>query len=165
VYTACMNTREEKTIYELFKLSIIFKAVGSIAEMLAGITIALIPGSAVLHAALFITHGDVDGDVNDILARGVIGAAHWLSISNGWFIGGYLLLRGLIQLVLVLELLRNKLWAYPALLVVMSLLVVTQIYDIYFSHSIPTISLTIFDLVTMYLIWHEYVLVKKAQAV
>jgi uncharacterized membrane protein len=159
-----MNNREEKTIYELFKISIIFKAIGSVAEMLAGLSIALIPGPAVLRAALFISQGDSDGDVNDFLARGVLGVAHWLSISNAWFIGAYLFLRGLVQLMLVLALLKNKLWAYPALLIVMGILICTQVYDLYLSHSIPTGLLTIFDLVTMYLIWHEYMLVRKMKS-
>jgi uncharacterized membrane protein len=46
-----MHTRGEKTIFELFRLSILLKALGSIGEMITGIAIAFIPGSFVLSVA------------------------------------------------------------------------------------------------------------------
>src|ERR1019366_1536688 len=107
-----MSDREEKTIYELFRLSIIVKALGSIVEIVAGAAIALIPSTFVLNAALLLSQGDTSGDADDFLAQDMIHALHWLALSNNWLIGLYLFVRGLVQFLLAIALLKNKIWAY-----------------------------------------------------
>jgi uncharacterized membrane protein len=58
-------------------------------------------------------------------------------------------------------LLRNKLWAYPASLVILSLFIAYQVYRFSYTHSVGLVVLTAFDLIVMVLIWHEYRLVQK----
>ena len=154
-----MSGNEEKTIYELFQFSLWIKVLGSIGEMVGGIFIAFIPSTFVLNIALLLAQGENDSD--DFLSRGLLSAAHSFAISNSLFIGAYLFVRGLVQFLLVIALFRNKLWAYPLLLLVLLILVVTQTYDIYLSHSIATGVITVIDLVTIYLVWHEYQMVRK----
>jgi uncharacterized membrane protein len=160
-YYEAMNDRGKKTIYELFWLSILVKALGSAGEMIAGIAVALVPSTFVLHMALLLSQGDVDGDADDFLARGLSSAAHSFAISNGVLIGAYLFVRGLVQLLLVLALFKNKLWAYPLLLLVLFIFICTQVYEIYLSHSIATGVITVIDLITMYLVWREYTIVRR----
>ena len=156
-----MSDNDEKTIYELFWLSILLKALGSIGEMIAGVALALVPSTFVLHTALLLTQGDIDGDADDFLSRGLVSAAHTFAISNDVLIGIYLFVRGLVQLLLVLALFKNKLWAYPLLLIVLFIFVCTQGYEIYLSHSIATGVITVIDLITIYLVWREYITVRK----
>jgi uncharacterized membrane protein len=105
-----MDSRNEKTIYELFRASIILKAIGSVGEIIAGI---------------------------------------------------YIFVRGLVQLLLVYALFRNKLWAYPALIFVLFVIVCTQLYAIFLSHSIATSIITLLDIVTIYLVAREYSVVRQ----
>lgn len=46
--------------------------------------------------------------------------------------------------------------AYPASLVVMTLFIAYQVYRYTYTHGIGLIFLTLFDLVVMWLVWHEY---------
>jgi len=64
-------------------------------------------------------------------------------------------------LALVVGLLRNKLWSYPASLIVLALFILYQIYRFYYTQSAGLIVLTVFDVIVMILIWHEYGLMRR----
>jgi uncharacterized membrane protein len=64
-------------------------------------------------------------------------------------------------MVLVAGLLRNKLWAYPASLVVLGAFIAYQIYRYTYTQAFGLIALTVFDSIVMALIWHEYRLVRR----
>jgi uncharacterized membrane protein len=59
-------------------------------------------------------------------------------------------------------LLRGKLWAYPLSIWVLLAFIAYQLYRYTFTHSIGLILLSIFDLVVLWLIWHEYRTVRAA---
>jgi uncharacterized membrane protein len=63
--------------------------------------------------------------------------------------------------LLVIGLLRNKLWAYPVSLVALGLFIVYQLYRFSYTHGIGLIILTIFDIIVIALIYHEYRLVRR----
>jgi len=69
----------------------------------------------------------------------------------------------LVKLFLVVFLLRGKLWAYLAALWFLGAFVPYQVYRIVLTHSVGLIALTVFDLVVMVLIWHEYHVRKQAR--
>ena len=56
-------------------------------------------------------------------------------------------------------LLQKKLWSYPASLIVLGLFIIYQLYRFFYTYSLGLIVLTVFDLIIMVLIWHEYRLV------
>ena len=64
-------------------------------------------------------------------------------------------------MALVVGLLREKLWAYPASLIVLTLFVLYQLYRFSYTHGLGLIVLTLFDIVVMGLIWHEYGLMRR----
>ncbi len=155
------QTQSKKTIYELFRISIWINILSCLGEMLAGLATAFIPSTLVLSAAVYFsqTYG---GDVtHDFLAQIFIHAAHLFVVSNDLLIGLYIFVRGLVQLIPSLALLRNKLWAYPVMICILLVLVVAQIYAIYLSHSVATGIVTIIDIITIYLVWHEYTLARS----
>jgi len=158
-----MANQNEKTIYELFCISIWLKIIGSAGEMIAGSLIALIPSTYVLHVALFLTQGDTGGEADDFFARELMTLAHTFAISNDLLIGVYIFVRGFIQFLLSLALLRNKLWAYPLLVLILVILVGTQLWAISLSQSIATAALTLVDIITIYLVWHEYAIARGSR--
>ena len=72
------------------------------------------------------------------------------------FAAVYLLSHGLVKLVLVVELLRNRLWAYPLLIVMLGAFVGYQSYRFFLTHSLAMLILTIFDLAVIALTAMEY---------
>jgi uncharacterized membrane protein len=51
--------------------------------------------------------------------------------------------------------------AYPASLVALALFIAYQIYRFSYTQSAGLIALTVFDVIVMGLIWHEYRLVRR----
>lgn len=72
------------------------------------------------------------------------------------FAAVYLLSHGLVKLVLVVELLRNRLWAYPLMVVMLGIFVGYQSYRFFLTHSIAMVILTVFDLAVIALTAMEY---------
>jgi uncharacterized membrane protein len=153
------NTGSEHTVYELFKWSVIVKGLVSLAEVIAGAVLLLVPQTLIvstLHqlSTWLLMHIPVP-----VVTRAATELAHF-GTNLATFVALYILGRGLIKCVLVWKLLQNKLWAYPALFGVMLLLLVYQLYEIATAHSIFVISITVFDVIVMGLIWHEWHIVK-----
>lgn len=156
-----MEEEKPKTITELFWVSIVIKAIGSGVEMLGGIASMLIPSAYISQLALQLTQTYLDGDKDDFITKSLVHLAHTFASTGNMFIGIYFFVRGSIQFLLVVALFKNKLWAYPALLVVLALLVLSQGYDVYFSHSIVTAVITLTDIVTFFLVMREYKIVRS----
>ena len=68
----------------------------------------------------------------------------------------YLVTHGVIKIVLVVNLLRNRLWAYPAAIVVFILFGLYQTYYLLLGYSFWLLALTILDVIIIVLTWHEY---------
>jgi len=67
-----------------------------------------------------------------------------------------LLLHGVVKVVLVAALLRDKIWAYPWMITFLIVFIVYQIYRMTFAFSIGLLGLTVFDVVVVWLTYREY---------
>ena len=88
-------------------------------------------------------------------------SAQGLTGSTQSFYAFYLLSHGLIKIILVIGLLREKLIAYPASLVAMAAFIAYQLYRYSYTQSFGLIVLNVFDLIVMVLVWHEWRLLRK----
>lgn len=151
----------QKNIYRFFRLSVLAKGATSAAEIIGGVFIFFVPPALIAQLVLTAVGPELADDPNDFVATHLASIAHQFALSSSLFIAVYLLSRGLIKFGLVVALLKNKLWAYPASLAVLGLFVVYQLYQIAITHSVIIAALTLFDLVVMYFIWREYVVVRE----
>lgn len=151
---------EEHTIYEFFLISVLLKGLISVVEVVAGVFIFFIPSAMFLALVNQLVAFVPDGTLSTALLAEV---AKYTS-STAQFFAFYLLSRGLVKVFLIWALLKNKLWAYPASLGVLSLFVLYQLYQIVVDHSILVMGITVFDLVVMYFIWREYRIVQTHRA-
>ncbi len=152
---------EEKRIGELFKLSVLLKGLHALIEIVGGTLLFLVPSSVFTHLVTLVTQKELLEDPHDLIATSLMHMGAQLSLNGKVFGSLYLLSHGLIKIVLVVALLKNKLWAYPWSLAALSLFIIYQVYRYTFTHSMGLILLTIFDLAVMWLIWKEYRIVKK----
>jgi len=159
-----MKAKIEKEVYLIFFYSIVLKGLNAIGEIVGGIVALIISQEFIIKIALFLTQSELSDDPNDKFANYLIHSAQQFSVSSKHFIALYLLSHGIIKLGLVVGLLKNKVWAYPISILMFSLFILYQLYRFYFTHSLWLIALTIFDLIVIWLVWHEYqrLLHKKA---
>ncbi|HKX09730.1 MAG TPA: DUF2127 domain-containing protein [Stellaceae bacterium] len=151
----------ERRIHQVFLLSILLKGAHAVIECAGGLALALISTSAIAKLVDRFTQEELIEDPNDILATHLLGWAENFSVASKRFYALYLLSHGVVKLLLVVGLLKGKYWSYPASLVVFGLFIVYQLYRFSYTHGAGLIALTVLDIVVMFLIWHEYNLVRR----
>ncbi|HZU51803.1 MAG TPA: DUF2127 domain-containing protein [Sphingomicrobium sp.] len=135
---------QEKRIHQVFVISIGAKGLHALIELAGGLALYFL-GTETIAEWL----------------RPHEWAAHHFRPSEQHFYAFYLLSHGLVKGVLVYFLLREKLWAYPASIAVFGLFIVYQLYRYSFTHDSWLILLSLFDLFVIYLVLHEYRLLRK----
>jgi uncharacterized membrane protein len=151
----------ERRIHQIFEISVLLKGAHALIECIGGLVLAFVSTSAIQNLVNSITQDELIEDPNDFVATHLLSLAQDFTVSTQHFYAFYLLSHGVIKAFLVIGLLRNKLWAYPASLVVLGLFIVYQLYRYSYTNGFGLIVLTVFDVVVMGLIWHEYRVVRR----
>lgn len=151
----------EGRIRQIFVVSVLLKGADAVIEMVSGAVLALINTSTIANLVNAATQEELIEDPNDFIATHLLAWAHGFSVATKDFYAFYLLSHGVVKLLLVIGLLRRKLWSYPASLVIFGLFIAYQLYRYSYTHGTGLIVLSIFDIALMWLIWHEYRLVRR----
>ena len=145
--------RRERDIYRLFVASVALKGLIALVELVLGFL--LLFTNAVTGFILRLTETELFEDPNDFFAthiHALLFPTHAAQIFGAL----YLLSHGIVKVFLVVGLLRNKLWAYPASLAVLALFMLYQVIRWLQTHSLALVILTLFDCLVFWLIYHEY---------
>lgn len=150
--------QEEHVVHEFFLASVILKGLISVAEVVAGIAVLLIPPQTIISLTLSLLNYL---PVASIQAK-LIQEVSVFTSGTALFIAFYLLSRGLIKVALVWAMLKRIVIAYPLSLGVLTLLVLYQLYQLVsFPFSLIVFAITIFDLVVMYFIYREWKIIER----
>ena len=140
-----------------FEAALWFKGAHGLLETLGGLFLLFISPDAIARWLQRLTAPELSQDPHDFFATHLLHFAHGLTRGATLFAAIYLLGHGVIKLVLVVSILRDKLWAYPWLIIVTIGFIVYQLYHIIFVHiTVSYILLTILDIVVVWLTWIEY---------
>ena len=151
----------ERRVHQIFKISVLLKGAHALIECIGGLVLAFVRTNAIASLVNALTQEELIEDPNDFVAAHLLSVAQSFTVSTQRFYAFYLLSHGIVKVFLVIGLLRNKVWAYPVSLVVLGLFIVYQLYRFSYTHGFGLIVLTVFDVVVMGLIWHEYRLVRR----
>lgn len=148
--------RLEALLRRVFRYSLLLKAAHSVLELIAGVALYAASGDAILRAARALTRHELLEHPDDLVARTLLRAAESLAIEQKAAATVYLVSHGLAEVVLVVLILRNRIWAYPLYMVALSLLIVYQCYQLTLDFWLLLALLTLWDVVVVYLTWHEF---------
>lgn len=151
----------QKTVHRLFWLSLIIKGVDGILELAGGILLFAIGNAGITHVLTALIAPELAEDPHDVIANGIL---HWLghlSTDTRLFAAAYLFGHGAIKIFFVAGLWREKLWAFPTALAVISAFVVYQLYRLSQQASASLMVLTVIDLFVIVVIWREYKVRKR----
>jgi len=151
----------EHRVHQIFEVSVLLKGAHALMECIGGLALAVVSTSTITSLVNALTQDELIEDPHDFVASHMMSLANNFSVGSQHFYAFYLLSHGLVKVALVIGLLRNLLWAYPASLAVLALFIIYQLYRFAGTHSAGLIVLTMFDLVVMVLIWHEYRLIRR----
>jgi uncharacterized membrane protein len=139
-----------------FAVGIILKGLDGVLEVVGGLLLLVVSPVSIDQLARALTQHELSEDPHDFLATHLLHAAGSLSGSSLRFGAAYLLLHGVVKVLLVTALLRDKIWAYPWMIAFLIVFIVYQVYRMTFAFSIGLLGLTIFDLVVVWLTYREY---------
>lgn len=156
---------DERRIHRIFQISIIIKGLHATIECAGGIALYFVSTTTIVRWVELLTQDELAEDPRDFVATHFLSAAQHLSVGTETFYAFYLLSHGLVKVFLVAGLLKEKLWAYPASLAVLGAFIAYQAYRYSFTHSIGLIILTVFDLIVIWLVWHEWRVLRQHLAI
>ena len=147
---------DEKKLHLAFELSLWFKAIFALSEIVAGTATWFVPQRLFLTLVLWVTKDEFAEDPHDLVASFLLHTVQHLSVGTQQFAAAYLLGHGVIKLWLISGLLRERLWYFPISIIAFGLFIAYQIYRFTFTHSIWLLLITALDVVIITLTWHEY---------
>lgn len=148
--------RQGDLLDRAFLVGIILKGLDGLLEVLGGLLLLLVSPATIADVARALTQHELSEDPHDFLATHLLHATGTLTGSALTFGAVYLLTHGLVKIVLVAALLRNQLWAYPALIVFLIVFIVYQLYRMTYAPSVGLAGLTVFDAIVTWLTIREY---------
>ncbi len=151
-----MTPAEERRVHQVFVVTLAIKAADAILELIVALLLALIDVRVLSNAVVRLVAKELIHHPEDRLANWIAQWAESFSVDAKTFAVLYLASHGIIKLGLVVGLWRNQAWAYPVSLVAFAAFIVYQVHRFTFTHSPFLVVLTVFDLVVIVLVWHEW---------
>ena len=139
-----------------FEISIIAKGLDGLLELIGGVLLIAVGPTTINRAIVAVTQHELSEDPHDLIATRLLHFGAGLTGSAVQFAAAYLLVHGVVKVVLVAALLRNKLWAYPWLIATLMVFIGYQLYRIALAPTAWLILLTIFDAFVVWLTWREW---------
>jgi uncharacterized membrane protein len=129
----------------VFLWSIVLKAVDGGLEIFGGVLLLVVEPARITQLAKLVTQHELGTDPHDFIARHIVRSAHNFAAGGRTFAAVYLLVHGLTKIVLVIEILREHLWAYKGMVVMLGLFIIYQVYRMFYKPSISLVLLSAFD--------------------
>lgn len=145
-----------KLLDRFYKAGLYIKGIDGVLELVGGVLLLTLSSGTMLHLTKSLTSAELGEDPHDFLALHARQIGEQLAQGNHTFAAAFLLLHGLVKVGLVAGLLLRKLWAYPLGLVVLSVLLLYQLYQLAVAPSAGMVILSAFDVLIIWLIWREW---------
>ena len=140
----------------VFRVSVLLKGLDGALEIIGGIVLLFVAPHSIYEVTRWAVAHDLAGSPLDFVARHLLHSACELSSSTTLFGAVYLLVHGGAKVVLVVLVLREKLWAYPWMIGLLLAFIVYQIYRFTYRPGPGLVILTLFDAFVAWLTWREY---------
>lgn len=142
--------------HKLFEVGVFLKGLNGIWGTVGGFLILFLSKETLNNWFLVITQGEQVEDTSDKVIVFLTHALQNVSSSTQTFVAFYMLLHGILNIFLTIQLARDKHWAYLVTIGITALFLCYQVYRIGVHHSLVLVVVTLFDVFFVFLTWHEY---------
>lgn len=139
----------------IYEVGLYIKGFDGTLELIGGILL-MAPPSVITGAARFLTQHEISQDPHDFIATHILAFGESLAHEQHLFASLFLLTHGAVKVALVVALLKQKLWAYPWALGILTVFLLYQAYILVAKPSFGIVFLTILDVVVILLVWREW---------
>ena len=134
----------------------IAKGIDGALEIIGGSLLLFVSPATIQAVLRGMTQHELSEDPHDFIANHLLRSVQNLSHSTTLFAAIYLLAHGAAKVVLVIAVLRDRTWAYPAIIVLLLGFIGYQLYRLALDPGIGLTLLTLFDAFVVVLTWKEY---------
>ena len=159
--TLSTAAKREAWISRVFRIGLFVKGFDGALELIGGLLLLVISPSKIDSLVRTLTMHELKEDPTDFIANHIRHFASSLTGSATLFAAVYLLLHGVVKVVLVAAVLRERTGAYPWMIAFLVAFIVYQGYELVMHFTIAMVLLNLFDLVILWLTVHEYRLHRK----
>ncbi|MDE2001074.1 MAG: DUF2127 domain-containing protein [Patescibacteria group bacterium] len=152
----------EKYIHLVFDVGVWIKGIDGFLETLGGVLLWSFGSSGNTLLGVLTQH-ELVGDPHDVIANAIHDALAHSSAQLDFFASLYLLSHGVVKILLVVGLLQKRMWAYPASIAFLAGFIIYQLYRLTYGYSLGLVVLTVFDVILIGLVWHEYRYIQRAE--
>ncbi len=149
---------------QVFLISIILKSIDAVAEIIGGVLLLVISPHVLERVTSALTSSTLKHHPNEWWAKYIAHGGYNLAHNSRLFGGLYLLSHGVVKLAVIIGVLKQKLWAYPALIIVFIGFIIYQIWDVLHKFSLGMTLLTVFDSFIVVLTYFEWQKHKRRHA-
>jgi uncharacterized membrane protein len=148
---------EEGFESRFFHVVLVLKGLDGLLEVVGGVLLFFATPARIAAVAGFLTQHELSEDPHDLVAHSILVGSQHLTHGSATIFGAlYLLSHGLIKLVLVWAVLRDRLWAYPWMIAFLAVFIVYQSYRMTVEFTVGLLLLTLFDILITWLTVRDY---------
>jgi uncharacterized membrane protein len=115
---------------KVFWVGLALKGLDGLLEVVGGVLLLLVSPRQIGTVTRILTQHELSEDPHDFIATNLVHVATELTLSASLFGAVYLLLHGMVKIVLVWAILRDRLWAYPWMIGFLLVFIAYQVYRI-----------------------------------
>jgi uncharacterized membrane protein len=146
----------EKEYHLFFRVGLFIKTLITAGEIILGVVFYVVSADTLRGIFYSILGGEASEQPRDFIWGYVIKGFEGLVGVNQSFWAFIFLFHGIAKIFFVWALYKNKLWAYPGSAAVFGLFALYQIYTMIYLPSLLLALITVFDIILIGLIMHEY---------
>lgn len=146
----------EKTYYSLFRIGVVIKAAIALGELVVGTLVVFMSPERISNFIYAVAGVEFTEPQGGLIWKLVAGSLKDFTATSQAVWAFVFLSHGIVKMFLLGGLWKNKLWAYPTSALIFTGFVFYQLYELSVVPSILLWLITIFDIVLIWLIWHEY---------
>lgn len=150
------ESRRQWLLDRIFWVALIVKGLDGVLELIGGVLFLVLTPAQISLIVQVLTQHELSEDPDDLIANALVRFAASLDVSATLFGAIYLLLHGAVKVVLVVAVLRDRLWAYPWLIGFLVVFIGYQVYDMIVHFTWGMLALTVFDAFIVALTVREY---------
>jgi uncharacterized membrane protein len=144
-----------RIVHRFFELGILIKGIDGGVELVAGLLLVFLSPGAINRAIFFLVQGELREDPTDLVANLLVHTTR-SAIAAKVPASVFLIVHGIVKLALVGGLATNRLWSYPAAIVVFAGLTAYQLYQLSQQYSLFLGVVTILDVIVVLLVIVEF---------
>ncbi len=139
-----------------YEIGLFLKGFNGTFELIGGILVLTLSPHSINSITHFLTADALQESPHNFIAMHIAKAGAHLAAGHNFYAAAFLLTHGLVKVVLVVCLLLNKLWAYPWALVILTIFLIYQVYQLVVAPSFGFAFLTVLDIFILWLINREW---------